>query len=872
MLKNSITRLCRLHACEKMKSPSSTSHYMDPVGSTVQVLLTVIFMVLFYMPFNRVCVFAGSPESKKDQPKLTGLFILPENPDLIVSTRSQQFIVMGRYDDGLERDLTRDVQFSISNPAITSIDESGIMVSKADGPLELRADNGDLSIRRNILITGSGVPRPFDFTREIGGILTRRGCNTSSCHGSIKGRGGFKMSLNALNPDHDYEWITLGGTYPVLTEKIEGERIPRINLEDPEQSLILLKPTYQLDHEGGKRFKKDSEDYNTILEWIRQGAPREVEKLEEFRIEHLEVFPGTTLLEPGSRQQLLVTAHLPDGRTVDMTSQVSYEILDHVIARVDRNGQIRAGEKGETTLLVRAAGIAVNARIGVIGPKPSEYPELEERNFIDRHVFEKLKAFNITPSGPCTDEEFLRRVCLDLTGTLPPATRAREFLADPNPGKRDDLIEILLNTPEYVGYWTYRFSDLFRVSYFLQSSNKRAGIYSKWIRDSIAANKPFDQMARERIGGQGFNGPTRHYHHGGGEMPLPPNEMTENVVLFMGRRLDCAQCHDHPYEAWTQDQFWNLTAFFGRLTRLGWAGSLMVHFDDPAGHGEFGQGEKIIHPRRDEEVEPRFFNGEKLAAAQQHDPRRYLADWMTGHPFFAEAVANRMWSFFLGRGIVDPVDDFRLVNMPTHPELLEELAQGFRTSGYDLKYLMRVICRSNTYRMSGIPNSSNVDDELNYSWSRPRGLDAEVLFDAISRVTDVYGDFGDAHIYKQAINLVCPDLHRLWFLDINNQIDRTVVACRRNESNLKQALHKLTGSTYREKISSQKGRIEQLLNAGLADREIIEEFYLTALARHPREEELSELESMIRQSPDRERSIEDLLWAILTSPEFAFNN
>ena len=833
------------------------------------IVATTLHGLILFTPAG---ISASPPATGKSINKPVSLRIFPDDTERVISTRSQQFVVMGRFDDGHERDLTREAQFKINNPNIASMDAKGRLFVTADGWLELHAVHGDLSARRKILIQGSQETPSFNFTRDIGGILTRRGCNMADCHGSIKGRAGFKVSLNAINPDLDHEWITVGGTYPVLTEKIEGERTPRIDLQNPEQSLILLKPTYQLEHEGGKRFRKDSDDYNTLLEWIRRGAPREAENPEPYQIEQLEVFPRMTLLTPGGRQQLLVTAHLADGRKEDMTDRVSYEILDKEVARVDRDGQVRAGHRGETTLLVRAAGIAVNARVGVISEQPIEFPDLDERNFIDRQVLTKLRRFNIMPSGTCSDEEFLRRVCLDLTGTLPPASRVREFLADPNPSKRDDLIDILLDTPEFVDYWTYRISDIFRVSYFLQSSNKRAEKYWNWIRDSVADNKPFDQMARERISGQGFNGPTRHYHHGGGEMPLPANEMTENIVLFMGRRLDCAQCHDHPYETWTQDQFWNMTAFFGRLTRLGWSGSMMIHFDDPEGHGEYGQGERTIHPRRDREVQPAFFKGDRPAGDTQHDPRRGLATWMTDHPFFAEAVTNRIWGNFFGRGIVDPVDDFRLTNMPTHPELLEELAEGFRSSGHDLKHLMRSICRSNTYQMSGIPNDSNIDDKLNYSWSRPRGLDAEVLFDAISNVTGVYGDFGEAHTYQRAINLVCPDLHRLWFLDINNQIDRTVVTCRRNDLNLKQALHRLTGSTYREKIDRQKGRLAEYLESGLTDREIIEEFYLTALGRHPADEERSELQSMITQHPDRERAAEDLLWAILTSPEFTFNN
>ena len=839
-----------------------------PFGFTSQ----TAFATSETIPSEPVVASEGTESLPDASPEIIALRIVPQEPALWGRAASQQFVVLGDFGDGLERDVTSQSRLAVSDPGLAEIDESGKLTALAEGRLELEVAFGGQSARARVRIEGVNEQRPFSFARDIGGLLTKHGCNAVDCHGSVKGRGGFKLSLNVLKPQADYEWITKGGVYQVLTEEVEGGRVPRIDLDEPERSLLLLKPTFEVEHEGGKRLRKDSEDYAKIREWIARGAPYEEEGSGAHRIERIEVYPRLTALKPDTSRQLVVTAYLSDGRTEDLTGDVHYEVVNREVAKVSSTGVVQTRGKGETTLVVRAAGHAVNARVGVIGEPVPDYPVLEQRNFIDEHVFAKLKKFNIPPSGPATDAEFLRRVCLDLTGTLPPAGRVREFLADTNPDKRDRLIDVLLNTPEYVNYWTYRFADLFRVSYFHQSSNKRAEMYWHWIRESVANNKPFDQMARERIGGQGFNGPTRHYHHGGGEMPLPSNEMAENVVLFMGRRLDCAQCHDHPYESWTQDQFWGMTAFWGRLTRLGWSGSLMVHFDDPEGHGEIGQGERVIHPRRKLEVAPSFLDGRALAEDKRHDPRRHLADWMTSHPHFAESTANRIWSYFFGRGLVDPVDDFRSTNMATHPELLEALAQRFRRNGHDLKDLMREICRSNAYQMSGVPTGANLDDELNYSWSRPRALDAEVLFDAIAQVTEAYGDFGEAHTQRRAITLICPDRHPLHVLDIYGQPDRSVIPDRKNERNMEQALHVFAGATYTDKIKKEGGRVERLLGAGASDRELIEEFYLAALSRFPEESESDQLEAMLERQADRGKAVEDLVWGILSSPEFAYNH
>ena len=573
-------------------------------------------------------------------------------------------------------------------------------------------------------------PGPFGFARDVVGVFTRNGCNGSECHGGVKGRGGFKLSLHGINPREDYRWTVKGGVYQVLSPKAAEPFHPRANLQEPEQSRLLLKPTLALPHGGGQRFEQDSADYRTLLEWIRQGAAYGADGQSGSRIERLEVFPQEAIMESGTRRRLLVTAYLEDGRSQDLSPEVLYESSDPAVVAVSPAGVVRALKPGQARVAVRVAGKLVQVRCGVIRQPLAHYPEVARRNFIDDQVFDQLRKLHILPAGLSSDSAFLRRVCLDLTGTLPPSGRVREFLADRDARKRERLIERLLNSPEFVDYWTFRFADFFRVVY------RNAYSYKSWIRESLARNKPYDQMARERVAAQGSGGPTRHFIKSvSGEVMRPHEKMGEDVRVFLGIRLDCAQCHDHPYETWTQDQFWGITAFYGQLTRIR---TPSVFMDDISGNEEQPEGPKVIHPRRRQEVAPRFLNG-SLARAMGDNPREQLVDWMTApeNPYFSRAIVNRVWANFFGKGLVEPVDDFRPGNPPSHPELLEALAEDFRLSGYDLKHLMRVIAQSGTYQLSGDLNQTNREDAINHSRALPRRLDAEILLDAISRVTGV---------------------------------------------------------------------------------------------------------------------------------------
>ena len=387
------------------------------------------------------------------------------------------------------------------------MEEHGRLVARSNGTATLHADLDGKAAGTRVTVSGTTEKRPFSFGRDIGSILTKRGCNTNDCHGSVKGKGGFKLSANALYPREDYKWIVEGGTYQVLSPESKGPKNPRVDLKKPEDSLLLLKPIMGIPHGGGQKFSIDSTDYETIVSWIRQGVPfGEESEGGSVRVVGIEVRPEEVVLDAQGRQQLLVTARLSNGRREDITSEVLYVSNNREVADVSSDGVVSAVNTGETAVMIRAAGFAVSTGFGVISEPLENYSRVKETNFIDHHVFAKLRKFNIVPSKLSDDQEFLRRVCLDLTGTLPPPERVREFLASEDPNKREKLVETLLDTPEYIDYWTFRFADVFRVGHFLQPGPKFTDSYWEWVRDNVERNRPYDQVAMERIGGQGAIG------------------------------------------------------------------------------------------------------------------------------------------------------------------------------------------------------------------------------------------------------------------------------------------------------------------------------------------------------------------------------
>ena len=789
---------------------------------------------------------------------------------------TQHFIVIAKYRDGVERDVTLQATLSVSGTG-GLIDKNGRFAPAQNGSSVLVAHFADLSAQATIQVQRELQPRQFSFARDICNIFTRKGCNETSCHGSVKGKNGFKLSINGMYPHDDYKWIVQGGAYKVLSAD-PGPQTPRIDLKEPQKSLILLKPTLTVPHGGGVRFKVGSPEYQTILAWVRAGAPYgEEAKGDAASIERIEVFPREVILQPGGRQQLLVTAYLSNGQTEDKTDDVLYASNDSDVVDVSDTGAITPRKTGETAVLIRCAGFAVAATVGVIEKPIENYPRLETRNYIDDYVFAKLRKFNIVPSPLSSDQEFLRRVCLDVAGTLPPPSRVREFVADKDPQKRDHVIEKLLNSPEYVNYWSFRFGDLMRVFVGSSSYNYMVRAYQQWVKDSIASNKPYNQMARERIAAQGFASTARNYYYNT-DMQPPEVIMPEMARVFLGRRIECAQCHNHPFEAWSQDQFWGLAAFYGGLTELTETKVIL----DVLGGGHVDQlpGMGVTNPRTKAKVVPTFLDGTPLPPSEWMDPRIKLAEWMTATPYFAEASANRIWSYFFATGIVEPVDDFRSTNSPTNPDLLQALAKDFRDSGYDLRHMIRTIVQSRTYQLSSIPNDTNKNDRINYSHQQPRALEAAVLLDAISTVAGVRADLefheraggGDPSPGTHAVETI-PDLCPSVFMDAYHRSMRRSLPAGHPRPNLLEATDMIAGSAYTTKLIESGGRLDLLLKKGASDEQVIDDFYLAALARTPQTEEKEALSSYMQQrQANRKGALANIEWALISSREFAYNH
>ncbi len=870
--------------------PPLCFHLWHSIRNRPILVLTGLVLWFIMSPLQLRAISASSSQATGGAPMsgLISIRLVPEASTLRGKGSTQQFAVLASFADGEERDLTAAAQFSLTNPKKARLLAAGRIQAVSDGETELIAEVGEHRAETVLRVQDSGLAPEFSFERSIGEILTRRGCNGRECHGGVKGQGGLKFSVNAAHPRQDYQWIVRGGVFQVLTDKPGEPIVSRINPENPATSRFLLKPTLAVPHGGGLRLEKESDDYKAILAWIRRGAAfgREGEPTRP-KVVRLEVLPKNALLETQQTRQLIVTGVLSDDSREDLTHRVHYESSTAGVASVSSTGLLTAHGSGETTVKIRGAGYETGIGIGVVGAPVADYPKVASRNFIDQRVFAKLRRFNIIPSRLSEDGEFLRRVCLDLTGSLPPPNRVREFLADRDPRKREKLVEVLLGSPEYVDYWTFRFADLFRVAVFAVGINpKWTQAYWEWIRDAMERNRPYDEWVRERIAAQGYSPASRHYLPYL-VIPPPENMMGEQVRVFMGRRLDCAQCHDHPYEPWSQDQFWGLTAFFGSMFKLG-GNPQSVIFDHPGGEEIAADvpsliDMRVLHPRTKQEVQPTLLDGTLVPYTERNFPRRDLALWMTSHDYFAEASVNRIWSHFFGRGIVDPVDDFGSNNPATHPELLKDLAKDFSENGYDLQRLFRLIVNSRTYQLSSNTNDTNREDRVNYSHALPRPLDAEVLLDAICDVTGVGEIFstslpdakqagGRAPRGTRAVQLKETDIYYSTFLDLYGRPNRFSVPERDAKPNLSQALHLLVGSTYNDKLWAEGARAYEMYQAGAGNREIIETLYLAGLSRFPLQQEMKELEGLIEQTPGREQALRDLQWALVGSREFAENH
>jgi len=742
------------------------------------------------------------------------------------------------------------------------VDEKGVVTAVRDGRALIVIRDGDRRASTMVEVERAGAPYPLTFRNHVLPVLTKVGCNSGPCHGALAGKNGLKLTLRGYDPEADYLSLTRQAT------------ARRVNPMEPARSLMLLKPTLAVSHGGGRRFATSSAEYRVLSQWIAAGTPAPSDA--DPGLAALEVFPAAARLKPGDEQPMIVRARFSDGHAEDVTRWARFTTNEGAVASVGDDGVVKVQGTGEAAISAWYLSKVVTARIASPLPAPVDpavYARAPRVNFIDAAVLRKLQELNIEPSPLSSDAEFIRRVHLDAAGILPEPEDVRAFLADGRPDKRARLIDALLERPEFVDYWAYKWSDLFLVSSRSLQSNAMWAYYN-WIRASVAANKPWDQMAREILTASGnalSNGAANYY-----VLHKNPIDVTENVaVTFMGFSLTCARCHNHPLERWTQKDYYQMANLFSRVAiKNGNERGDIIVFTARTGD--------VNHPRLNAPLPPRPLDGRPLPLDAPLDRREYFADWLVApdNPFFARAVVNRVWKNFMGRGLVEAVDDIRDANPPSNPELLAALTRDFVERRFDVKQLARTIMNSSTYQLTSKPTPANAADLKYHSHYIAKRLPAEVIIDAIGQVTGVREVF-PGYPGRRALQL--PDAAvDSYFLTAFGRPPRITPADseRQQEPSITQALHVINGDTINRKLAAPRGLIASLAASGVDNKTAVERLYLAALSRPPSHHELRTLTQAIEEAiardtvaPEtaRRRVLEDLAWAILTGKEFLFN-
>ncbi len=733
-------------------------------------------------------------------------------------------------------------------------------------------------------------PAAVDFELDIQPIFTKFGCNAGACHGKQRGQNGFQLSLLAFDPDFDFD---------ALTKESRGRRL---SLSQPEQSLLLLKPTGAVPHGGGKRLEPNGADFATLRNWVLSGMPRTVANAP--KLERISVEPSDAVLSANSQKALKVTAHYSNGTTREVTRLSQFQSNESAIAAVNDVGVISTNTiTGESAVMARYMNqIAVcTVSVPLSNEVPKEvYDQLPRQNFIDDQVWQKLARLRLTPSEPAPDHTFLRRVFIDIVGRSPTADEAQHFLDDPSPNKREVLVDFLLAQPDYAEHWANKWADLLRPNPY-HVGIKSVLNYDAWIRDAFRKNKPYDQFVRELVsakGGTWRNGSTNMFRD-----RRQPDELTTIVSqLFLGIRLECAKCHHHPFEKWAQDDFYSFAAYFGRIGRKGTGISAPI-----SGSEEFiftAKSGTVVHPQTQKEMSPRplfplvaetgvvevarlqpsdsrdNFDGATVrslaSSATDADPRDVLAEWITsrGNPFFARVMVNRVWTDLMERGLVEPVDDLRMSNPPSNGPLLDALAADFRDNGYDVKKLIRRITTSHVYGLSSIPNDRNTVDTRNYSRHYRQRLRGEVLLDSISQITGTTDTFAAAAPGTRAKELWTVRIESL-FLDAFGRPDENQdPPCERSaEPTVVQVLHLMNSENLFSKVTSDTGVAAELAKSELAPAAVVESLYLVIYSRRPTETDSKTAVALFeKEGANRRQVIEDLMWALLNTPEFVFKD
>jgi len=754
------------------------------------------------------------------------LIVSPTKIVLDSPEASQQIVVSVSTKNG-QRDVTHEINLAVANESVATVQGSSLVRPRSEGRTELSVTLGKETAKISIEVLKQRSPDPVSFRNEIIPILTKVRCNSGGCHGKAEGQNGFKLSIFGFDVESDYAALMKNG---------KGRRI---SLTQPETSLLLLKATSEMPHGGGRKIEEGSYRYHRVLRWIREGARVDPEDSAAGQIVKIDVEPREQILLVGGTQQLRVTAVDSSGVRRCVTVEAEYESNATAIADVDHQGLIQASEiPGEAAILVRYLGHVTSCRV-TLPRRGVTFERPVETNFVDTHVWNQLARLGIEAGATSSESEFLRRVYLDTIGTLPTSNEARKYLADPSPDKRNRLIDELLTRDEYVDYWTMKWLDVLRADQ-LKVTPQGTVAMQRWLRHSFQKNVPFDQMARELLTVQGSTtaeGPGAFY-----KILKKPDEMSRAVSqLLLGVRIECAQCHHHPSERWSQEDYTALAGFFTgvKLKKLPNGTEAIVSFG----------GKDLPHPRTSELVSPRA-------------------------EFFAKAIANRLWAHYLGRGLVEPVDDIRETNPATNEPLMDALSRHMVEVKFDLRAFTKTLLRSRVYQLGSGSNDSNRDDQQNFSHAAYKAIPAEALLDAISQTTGVAEKFNGWPEGYRAIQIWDNRMPSYFFRIFGRPVRATVCECERSgEPSISQALHLLNSPEIMAKIQHRNGTARRLANSELTDGELIDELYLTTLSRFPNEEERNLMrEAFADSGSERNAAVEDVLWALLNTNEFIFNH
>lgn len=838
--------------------------------------LAPAFMALSLVPGQ---LLAGEPAGKGSvnaeaapAPKPAEVQALESYPAQIAfksSDETSQLIVTAKCTDGKLFDLTAEAKYEVADPKIARVTSTGRVIPLTNGSTEIAIRFGDKTAKTTVASAHCDENLPINFANQIVPIFTKLGCNSGGCHGKASGQNGFKISLLGYEPEVDFAALVKEG------------RGRRLMPSSPENSLLLLKATGKVAHGGGKKLDPDSDEYKAIRRWIAAGTP--YGKPTDPVVMKITIFPDHRVLGRNGQQQFAAYAHYSDGVVEDITRRAQYDSNDTEIAVVDGAGLVRTlAMSGEAAVMARYQGHVATFRATVpLGMAAPDF-KFDAKTLVDQHTLHKWKELGLVPSDLCTDEEFIRRVSLDITGTLPTPDQTKAFVNDKAADKRDKLVDNLVETNEYSYYFANKWADVLRVKR-RQEPRRALGTFAfhQWIKDAVAADKPYDEFAKEILTATGdeLTSPTTVWYK---ELQNPEQFVDDTAQVFLGLRLACAQCHHHPYEKWSQDDYWGIAAFFGRVGRKNIAvpgGFQNQAFQDqaiftrPTG--------TVTNKRTGQAAIMKPLDGEPMKdIGREDDPRQKLADWMVDakNPFFARAVANRYWAHFFGRGIVDPLDDMRVTNPPSNPELLDALAKDLVDNKYSLKHLVKTICKSRTYQLSSVPTEFNKHDKQNYARYYPRRMTAEVLFDAVCQVTDSPTPFNGLPQDKFAPHraIMLPDeSFSSYFLDVFGRPQR-ISACeceRVGEANLAQALHLLNSDEVQNKLSRGEGRADKMAKDPRPDAEKVDELVQWAYSRKPStEQQRAALGHIAKHAQNKKVAYENLLWTLVNTKEFQFNH